>query len=131
MMTDPVADMLTRIRNAVGSKHERVELPHSLFKLGVLKVLEEEGYVRSVSVISEANKSRIVVTLKYGSQKEPMISFLKRVSKPGRRVYAHCDALKPVLGGLGLSIISTSKGVMSDKKAKESKLGGEIVCTIW
>jgi len=131
MMTDPISDMLTRIRNGIHAQKDVVEVPFSKIKLSVLKILEEEGYVRSVNLVSQGPGSKILVTLRYTPSREPVISTLDRVSKPGRRVYMGYREIKPILSGLGVLILSTSKGLMSDKKAKEHKLGGEILCSVW
>lgn len=131
MLTDPIADMLTRIRNALQSRHEVVEVPFSKIKLEILKILEKEGYVRKSDLISDGSKSKILVQLKYQINQEPVISSLHKVSRPGRRVYVGCEEIRPVFGGYGLSVLSTSKGVLSDKQAKEAKVGGELLCTVW
>ncbi len=130
-MTDPIADMLTRIRNGIHAKKEVVEIPFSKLRLGILKILKKEGYVGSITETSDKSKSKILVTLRYDSQKEPVITSLQRVSRPGRRVYVNYQDVKPVLGGMGLSILSTSKGLMSNGDAKENKIGGELLCTVW
>ncbi len=131
MMTDPIADMLTRIRNGIHAKKEVVEIPFSKLRLGILKILKKEGYVGSITETSDQSKSKILVTLRYDSQKEPVITSLQRVSRPGRRVYVSYQDVKPVLGGMGLSVLSTSKGLMSNGEAKENKIGGELLCTVW
>lgn len=131
MITDPIADMLTRIRNALHAAREVVELPHSKLKEEVAKILEREGYIHSSSVVQNGGKGKILVTLRYTSQKEPIITHLRRVSKPGRRVYVAYQEIKPVMGGMGVSILSTSKGLLTDKQAKELKVGGEVLCTVW
>lgn len=131
MMTDPISDMLTRIRNGIHARKEVVEVPFSKIKLGVLKILEEEGYVRTVNLVSQGPNSKILVTLRYNPNRDPAISTLDRVSKPGRRIYLGYREIKPVLSGLGILVLSTSKGLMSDKKAKEQKLGGEVLCSVW
>jgi small subunit ribosomal protein S8 len=131
MMTDPIADMLTRIRNAIQSQKEMVEVPFSKVKLGILKILQQEGYVRSAQVAMDGQKGKIQVALRYGSKKEPVITDLNRVSRPGRRVFVGYNDIKPVFGGLGVSVLSTSKGLMTDKQAKESKMGGELLFTVW
>jgi len=131
MMTDPIADMLTRIRNGIHAKKEVVEIPFSKLRLGILKILKKEGYIGSITETSDQSKSKILVTLRYDSQKEPVITSLQRVSRPGRRVYVSYQDVKPVLGGMGLSVLSTSKGLMSNGEAKENKIGGELLCTVW
>ncbi len=131
MMTDSISDFLTRIRNGLHARHEVVEIPYSKLKLAIAKILEQEGYVRSASSVTDSRGGKILVTLRYTSKREPVITELKRVSKPGRRVYLGYEKIKPVLSGMGLSIVSTSKGIMTDKQAKESKMGGELLCTVW
>ncbi|KGF46384.1 30S ribosomal protein S8 [Veillonella montpellierensis DNF00314] len=127
VMTDPIADMLTRIRNANSALHETVDIPASKMKAAVLDILLEEGFVKSVEVV----ENNLKVTLKYGSNKERVITGIKRISKPGLRVYAKKEELPRVLGGLGIAVISTSKGVMSDKKARKEGLGGEVIAYVW
>ncbi|WP_277293136.1 30S ribosomal protein S8 [Veillonella montpellierensis] len=127
VMTDPIADMLTRIRNANSAFHETVDIPASKMKAAVLDILLEEGFVKSVEVV----ENNLKVTLKYGSNKERVITGIKRISKPGLRVYAKKEELPRVLGGLGIAVISTSKGVMSDKKARKEGLGGEVIAYVW
>jgi small subunit ribosomal protein S8 len=131
MMTDPIADLLTRIRNAIHAKHEVVEVPYSKLKLELLKLLEQEGYLRSINVVSEGSSGKILVTLRYTPKKEPVISHLQRISRPGLRVYVGYDEIKPVLSGMGIAVLSTSKGLMTDKQAKENKVGGELLCSVW
>ena len=130
MVTDPIADMLTRIRNAVGAKHETVNVPSSKEKLEIARILKEEGYIEDFVTEGEPFKN-IVITLKYGKNDEKVISGLKRISKPGLRVYAKADELPRVLNGLGIAIISTSKGMITDKEAKQQHIGGEVVAYIW
>ncbi len=131
-MTDPIADMLTRIRNAVQARHEVVEIPASNEKLAIAKILKEEGYILGYKVEGEkAPEKKIVITLKYGANKEKVISGIKRISKPGLRVYAKSDALPRVLNGLGIAIISTSNGVMTDKQARKAHAGGEVLAYVW
>lgn len=127
VMTDPIADMLTRIRNANSALHETVDIPASKMKAAVLDILLEEGFVKSVEVV----ENNLKVTLKYGSNKERVITGIKRISKPGLRIYAKKEELPRVLGGLGIAVISTSKGVMSDKKARKEGLGGEVIAYVW
>ncbi|MCH4178918.1 MAG: 30S ribosomal protein S8 [Megasphaera sp.] len=128
-MTDPIADMLTRIRNANSAYHDKVEMPASTMKAAVLDILKEEGFVKNYETVNEGKMLK--VTLKYGSNKEKVITGIKRISKPGLRVYAGKEELPRVLGGLGIAVISTSKGVMSDKKARKLGLGGEVIAYVW
>jgi small subunit ribosomal protein S8 len=130
-MTDPIADMLTRIRNALVSKHDTVEIPASNMKKEIAKILVNEGYVSNSEVIEDGVQGKIIVTLKYGPKKEKVISGLKRISKPGLRVYAGAGEIPKVLGGLGIAIISTSKGIMTDKQARSTANGGEVLAYIW
>ena len=133
MMTDPIADMLTRIRNAVRIERPQVEMPSSKVKRGLAEVLKREGYIwdwqEQEDVAHPAKQLRI--DLKYGPNGERLIQHIRRVSKPGRRVYSGAHQLRPVLGGLGISIISTSRGVISDREARQRKLGGEVLCELW
>ena len=130
-MTDPIADMLTRIRNALVAKHDAVEIPASNMKKEIARLLLQEGYITSYEVVEEGVQGKIVITLKYGPNGEKVISGLKRVSKPGLRIYAGHDELPKVLGGLGVAIISTSKGVMTDKEARKLNHGGEVLAYVW
>lgn len=130
-MTDPIADMLARIRNAGLALKERVDMPHSGAKEEVARVLDREGFIRSFRVEGDAPKRRLVLDLKYGPEQERAISGLKRVSTPGRRVFVDRQHLPRVLGGLGVAIISTSKGLLSDKQAAREGVGGEVVCYVW
>ncbi len=130
-MTDVIADMLTRVRNALVAKHETVEIPASNEKKEIARILLEEGFISSYDVVAEGVQGKIVITLKYGPNGEKVISGLKRVSKPGLRVYANCAELPKVLGGLGIAIISTSKGVMTDKQARKIGHGGEVLAYVW
>ncbi|MBQ6998856.1 MAG: 30S ribosomal protein S8 [Clostridia bacterium] len=130
-ITDPIADMLTRIRNANSSKHETVNIPSSKIKVEIAKILLEEGYIAGYEVIEDGLQGIIKVTLKYGPNKQKVITGLKRISKPGLRVYASKDELPRVLRGLGIAIISTSKGIMTDKKARSENVGGEVLAFIW
>ena len=127
-MSDPIADMLTRIRNANSAYHEKVEMPASTVKAAVLNILKEEGFVKNFESVN--NGKTLKVTLKYGSNKEKVISGIKRISKPGLRVYAKKEELPRVLGGLGIAVISTSQGVMSDKTARKLGLGGEVIAYV-
>ena len=130
-ITDPVADMLTRIRNANNAKHETVDIPASNMKKSIAQILLDEGYIKSYQVVDDGLQGMIHVTLKYNGGKEKVISGLRRVSKPGLRVYVGADELPHVLRGLGIAIISTSKGVMTDKKAREAHVGGEVLAFVW
>ncbi|MBQ6205661.1 MAG: 30S ribosomal protein S8 [Oscillospiraceae bacterium] len=130
-ITDPVADMLTRIRNANAAKHDKVEVPASNMKKSIARILLEEGYIRNYQVLEDSPQGTIRITLKYNAGKERVITGLKRVSKPGLRVYAGADELPKVLRGLGIAIISTSRGVMTDKKARELHVGGEVLAFVW
>ena len=130
VVNDPIADMLTRIRNAQIAKHDAVVLPASNTKKAIAKILLAEGYVKSVDFIDEAPQGSIKIALKYVN-KQPVIAGLKRISKPGLRVYAKAEELPKVLGGLGIAIISTSKGLMTDKEARKEMIGGEVLAYIW
>ena len=131
-MSDPIADMLTRIRNANTAKHDTVDVPASKMKLSIAQILLDEEYISKYDVIDEGNFKTIHITLKYGADKnEKIISGIKRISKPGLRVYAGKDELPRVLGGLGVAIISTNQGVVTDKKARELKVGGEVLAFVW
>ncbi|HUS40203.1 MAG: 30S ribosomal protein S8 [Pirellulales bacterium] len=131
MMTDPIADMLTRIRNAVRIERSTVEVPSSKVKRGLAEVLKREGYIWDWAEMSEAKFPHIRIDLKYGPNGERAIRHIQRVSKPGRRVYNRATDLKPILNGLGISVISTSRGVISDREARQRNLGGEVLCQIW
>ena len=131
MMTDPIADMLTRIRNAVRIERPHVEMPFSKVKRGLAEVLKREGYIWDWREVDAAPISQLQIDLKYGHNGERVIRHIKRVSKPGRRVYRGASNLKPVLKGLGISVISTSRGVISDREARQRKLGGEVLCEVW
>ena len=130
-MTDVIADMLTRVRNALIAKHDVVEIPASNVKKEIARILLEEGYISSYDVVEEGVQGKIVITLKYGPRGEKVITGLKRVSKPGLRIYANCAELPKVLGGLGIAIISTSKGIMTDKQARKIGHGGEVIAYVW
>ena len=131
-MTDPIADMLTRIRNANTSKHDTVDVPASKMKLAIADILVKEGYVAKYDLVEDGTAKNIRITLKYGKDKnEKIISGLKRISKPGLRVYAGKDELPKVLGGLGIAIVSTNKGVMTDKEARKANVGGEVLAFVW
>ena len=130
-ITDPVADMLTRIRNANTAKHESVDVPASNLKKAIAKILLDEGYIKSYEVVEDGTQGVIRIQLKYLAGKEKVISGLRRVSKPGLRVYAGADELPRVLKGLGIAIVSTSKGVMTDKAARAAHVGGEVLAFVW
>ncbi|MBR6293781.1 MAG: 30S ribosomal protein S8 [Lachnospiraceae bacterium] len=131
-MSDPIADMLTRIRNANTAKHEKVNVPASKMKISIAEILLKEGYIKNFEIVDAGPAKDIVITLKYGKDKnEKILTGLKRISKPGLRVYANSEELPKVLGGLGTAIISTNKGVITDKEARKQKVGGEVLCFIW
>lgn len=131
-MSDPIADMLTRIRNANTAKHDTVDVPSSKMKLAIADILLEEGYIKKYDLIDEGSFKTIHITLKYGADKnEKIISGIKRISKPGLRVYAGKDDMPKVLGGLGIAIVSTNQGVITDKKARELQVGGEVLAFVW
>jgi small subunit ribosomal protein S8 len=131
VINDPIADMLTRIRNAQVARHDTVSMPASNMKKNIAKLMQNEGFIKSYEVIDDGLQGEIKITLKYLEKKQPVIVGLKRISKPGLRVYASCEDLPKVLGGLGVAIISTSKGVMTDRMARKENLGGEVLCYIW
>ena len=132
MTNDPIADMLTRIRNANTAKHDTVDVPASKIKLAIAEILVEEGYIAKYDIVEDGNFKTIRITLKYGADKnEKIISGLKRISKPGLRVYASKENLPKVLGGLGIAIISTNKGIVTDKVARQLNVGGEVLAFIW
>jgi small subunit ribosomal protein S8 len=131
VVTDTIADMLTRIRNAQVAKHETVIIPASNLKKAIAQILLDEGYIKAFEIINDGPQGSIKVTLKYGYNKQKVIQGLKRISKPGLRVYAKKDAVPKVLGGLGIAIISTSQGLMTDKQARKCGLGGEVLAYIW
>ena len=130
-ITDPIADMLTRIRNAGSAKHETVDVPASKMKKAIAEILLQEGYIKAYSIVDDGTQGIIRITLKYNAGKEKVISGLRRVSKPGLRVYAGADELPRVLRGLGIAIVSTSKGVMTDKAARAAHVGGEVLAFVW
>lgn len=130
-ITDPIADMLTRIRNANNARHTTVDIPASNMKKAIADILLQEGYVKNVEIIDDGVQGIIRITLKYAENKQKVLTGLKRVSKPGLRSYASCDELPKVLKGLGIAIISTSKGVMTDKEARRQHAGGEVLAFIW
>ena len=131
VISDPIGDLLTRIRNGLGARHGDVVIPHSVLKARIAEILVKEGYLEDVEVQPDPIQSRIVVTLKYTGNREPVIKGLKRVSKPGLRVYRGRAELPRVQGGLGIAVVSTSKGVMTDKEARRHKVGGEVLCEVW
>ena len=131
MMTDPIADMLTRIRNAVVAGHEVVQIPASKMKIAIANVLKKEGFIRDFEVVPEGVKRSIRVDLAYSQKKEPIVSGLRRVSKPGLRVYVQKREIPRVYGGLGIAILSTSRGVMTDREARKQNVGGEVLCEVW
>ena len=131
LMNDPIADMLTRIRNAQVARHEQVLMPASNMKKAIAKILLDEGYIKGVDYIDDGLQGQIKITIKYAQGKQPVIKGLKRISKPGLRVYAKSDEIPKVLGGLGIAIVSTPKGVMSDKDARKAGIGGEVLAYVW
>lgn len=130
-ITDTIADLLTRIRNASKSRHETVEIPASNMKKAIVQILVDEGYVERFTVIEDGKQGIIRVTLKYGENKKPIITGLKRVSKPGLRIYTNVEDMPKVMKGLGIAIISTSKGIMTDRQARRENVGGEVLAFIW
>ena len=131
-MSDPIADMLTRIRNANTAKHDTVDVPASKMKISIAEILLKEGYIKSFELVDAGSFKNIHITLKYGKDKnEKIITGLKRISKPGLRVYANTEELPKVLGGLGVAIISTNKGVITDREARKENVGGEVLCFVW
>jgi len=130
-ITDKIADMLTRIRNANAAKHATVDIPASNIKKAIAQILLDEGYIKGFQVIEDGKQGIIKVTLKYGENKSQVITGLRRVSKPGLRIYSSCEDMPKVMKGLGIAIVSTSKGIMTDKKARELNVGGEILAFIW
>ena len=133
MLTDPVADMLTRIRNANKALHDRAEMPNSKLKVEIARILKEEGYIRDYHVAEggEGTHAKLVVELKYGRSRERILTDLKRISKPGRRIYAGKDRRQRVLGGMGIAIMSTSRGVVTSRTAEAEGIGGEVICYVW
>ena len=130
-ITDTIADMLTRIRNASSAKHETVDIPASNMKKAIAQILVDEGFVKNFQVIDDGKQSMIRMTLKYGENKAPVITGLRRVSKPGLRIYSNCEDMPKVMRGLGIAIVSTSKGVMTDKAARKANVGGEVLAFVW
>jgi small subunit ribosomal protein S8 len=131
MMTDPIADMLTRIRNASKARHEKVDIPSSKLKIEIAKILKDEGFVKNVKLVKDRRQGLIRVYLKYSDEEVPVIQGLKRVSKPGHRVYAGNAAIPKVLAGLGTAILSTPKGILTGRQAKKDNVGGEVLCHVW
>ncbi|MEG1609135.1 MAG: 30S ribosomal protein S8 [Clostridia bacterium] len=131
MITDPIADMLTRIRNGLVAKHESVNIPFSKMKKAIAEILVNEGFVNEVEIVDGGVQSVIKVNLKYGAKNEKVITGIKRISKPGLRVYANSSDIPKVLGGMGIAIISTSQGVMTDKQARNNHIGGEVLAYVW
>ncbi|MGH9405879.1 MAG: 30S ribosomal protein S8 [Terriglobia bacterium] len=129
-VTDPIADMLTRIRNGIRARHSRVDMPASALKVGIAAILKEEGYIGGYKTSEEGKKRTLRITLRYAADGESVISTLERISKPGRRVYVGTDEVPRVMGGMGVSILTTSQGLMTGKKARKSHLGGEVLCNI-
>ena len=130
-MTDTIADMLTRIRNALVAKHETVDVPASTTKVGIAKILQDEGYIKGFELTEDGVRKNIHITLKYGPNKQRVIVGIKRISRPGLRVYARKDELPKVLGGLGIAIVSTSRGMMTDREARKVGVGGEVLAYVW
>lgn len=130
-ISDVIADMLTRIRNANSAKHETVDVPASNMKKAIADILKEEGYIAGYQIIEDGKQGVIRITLKYGRGKQKVIQGLRRVSKPGLRIYSNCEDMPKVMNGLGIAIISTSKGIMTDKKARELNVGGEVLAFVW
>ncbi len=131
MMTDPIADMLTRIRNGIQARHATVEMPTSKIKVAIAEVLKDEGYIKGYSVGGDGPSKTLKVELRYVGKNEPVLSGLKRISKPGLRVYAGSDEIPRVFGGLGVAVLSTSRGVMSGGQARKQRIGGEVLCHVW
>jgi len=131
VVTDPIADMLTRIRNALVAKHTVVDIPASNMKKSIAQILLTEGYIKSYEIVTDGNQANIHITLKYGPDRLRVISGLKRISKPGLRVYARKDQVPKVLGGLGIAVLSTSRGIMTDREARKQAVGGEVLAYIW
>ena len=130
-MTDPIADLLTRIRNALTARHERVDLPSSKVKVNIARILKDEGYIKNFKVIKDNKQGVLRIFLKYNDENKSVIKGLKRISRPSRRVYVGADDIPPVLSGLGVGIISTSKGLLPDREARRLNVGGEMICSVW
>ena len=131
MMTDPIADMLTRIRNAIKARFDKVQIPSSSVKVNIAKILKEEGYIRSWHVIEDSKQGMLEVSLKYCEKGEPVITELIRLSKPSRRVYVNKGSVPKIRNGLGVAVISTSKGIVTDAVARQQGVGGELLCSVW
>jgi small subunit ribosomal protein S8 len=131
MMTDPIADMLTRIRNSVLSKAEKVDIPASRLKVEIAKIMKEEGFIKSYKIIKDKKQGILRVTLKYTQDNRPIVEGLKRISKPGRRVYVGKDEVPSVVGGMGIAVMTTPKGILTDKVCRREGVGGEVLCYIW
>lgn len=131
MMTDPIADMLTRVRNGNNARHSSVDIPASNIKKELAKIMLDEGYIKGFDIIEDAKQGIIRIELKYGANNEKVISGIKRISKPGLKVYVKQDQIPKVLGGLGIAVISSSKGIITDKTARKEHVGGEVICYIW
>ena len=129
-MTDPIADMLTRVRNAIMARHPRVLIPASKMKIAIAAILKEEGYIRDYDVVQDSTQGTLRISLRY-VEKRPVLNQIKRVSKPGLRIYARADRIPRVLGGLGVAVVSTSKGLMTDREARRRHIGGEVLCYVW
>ncbi len=130
-MTDPIADMLTRIRNAYGAKHQKVDVPLSNLKLEIARILKDEGFINNYKIIGESARRNIRIYLRYGPKGEQVLSKLERVSRPGCRVYVNSTSIPKVLGGMGINIVSTSRGLMTDQRARREKVGGELLCRVY
>ena len=131
MLTDPISDMLTRMRNAILIKSEKVDIPASKMKVEIAKILKEEGFIKSYKIIKDKKQGILRVTFKYTSENEPVVSGLKRISKPGRRVYVGKSGVPRVMGGVGIAILTTPKGILSDKGCRNEGVGGEVLCYVW
>ena len=131
MLTDPISDMLTRMRNAILIKSEKVDIPASKIKVEIARILKEEGFIKSYKIIKDKKQGILRVTLKYTSENKPVVSGLKRISKPGRRVYVGKSDVPRVMGGVGIAIITTPKGILSDKGCRNEGVGGEVLCYVW
>jgi small subunit ribosomal protein S8 len=130
-MTDPIADLLTRIRNANQKAFEKLEVPHSKFKEQIVRILKDEGYLKDYRILRDQGRSVLKISMKYGEREKRVITRIERVSKPSRRVYVGCDEIPRVQGGVGVAIISTPRGVMTDRQARAAGVGGEVVCYVW
>ncbi|MDX9714880.1 MAG: 30S ribosomal protein S8 [Dissulfurispiraceae bacterium] len=131
MLTDPIADMLTRMRNALLIRNEKLDIPASKIKVEIAKILKEEGFIKSYKIIKDKKQGSLRLTLKYTSEGEPVMTGLQKISKPGRRVYVGKDEIPRVIGGVGIAVLTTSKGILTDKKCRNEGLGGEVLCYIW